>query len=197
MRRLTSLIRTANITHGQSIVSNENVLKIVLNTKLRKLINKIDARAFLVDILFSEKQENTDFQQFLELPMQHRKIPQNLTLWGYPAAEKHEEPDKKMLYKKTFAVQIFLKDVQQNTGALQVLPGTHQRELSLLEVRLIVNNTFPTASEVKKGGLVCYNPMIIRGIFPSESSKSKQSITLWFSSYQLPVHYVWNNEIKL
>ncbi len=197
LRRLTSLIRSENITHSQSIIGNEKVLKILLNTKLRKLINKIDSRIFLVDALFSEKQNNSDFQQFLELPMQHRKIPQNLTLWGYPSAEKHEEPDKKILYQKTFAVQIFLKDVQQNTGALQVLPGSHQRELSPLEVRLIVNNTSPIVCEVNKGGIICYNPVIIRGISRSGSPKEKQSITLWFSSYQLPVHYVWNNEIKL
>lgn len=197
IRKITNLVRSHKIQSSRSIADDKNLLSIILTKRLRNLVKKINSRAFLVEAVFNTSQEPTDYQQLLNLPMRQRKIPQNLTLWGYPAEEKHEKPDRKELYKYTFAIQIFLKDVTVNTGALQVVPGSHQRELSPLEIGLITNNTYPSICEVEKGSLVGYNPMLIQRIAPSESPKNKQSITLWFSSYHLPVHYLWNNEINL
>ncbi len=197
LRKLTSLVRSGKITHNQSLIQNEKLLKVLLNTKLKNIINKIDAKVFLVDAVFSEYQKSADYHQILDLPMQQRNIPQNLTLWGYPASEKYEKPDNQQLYQKTFAIQIFLKDIDRKTGALQVIPGSHQRELSPLEIGLVTNNTFPISCDLDKGGVLFYKPLIISEICDFESPKKKQSVTLWFSSYQLPVHYVWNNEIKL
>lgn len=197
VRKITSHIHRYNIADGDSIIKDKVLLKRLLNPSLRKIVKKIDTRVFLVDAIYSTKQKEHAYEQSLHLPMRQRKIPQNLTLWGYPSEEKYEKPNRKILYSSTFAIQIFLKDVTRNTGALQVIPGSQQRELTPLEVSLIANNCYPTACEVNKGGIVGYKPMLIQRIEPSESPKNKQSITLWFSSYHLPVHYVWNNEINI
>ncbi len=166
--------------------------------KLQKSqFESLGPRAFLVEATYNLTQKPKDYEQVLKLPMQKRQIPKNLTLWGYPTEEKHEKPNKEELYKYTFAVQLFLKNVKCNTGALQVIQGSHQRELSPLEINLIAQNTHPVHCDVEKGGFIVYSPLLIQKIAPSESPKNKQSITLWFSSYQLPVHYIWNNHITI
>lgn len=197
VRKISALIRKHQIAEGSSIAKDKVLLNALLTPKLKTLAKKVNPRAFLVDAIFNATQSPKEYQQVLDLPMRQRKIPQNLTLWGYPSEEKHEKPDKNILYTRTFSFQIFLKDVAQHTGALQVIPGSHQRELSLLEIGLITNNTHPTACEVEKGGIIGSKPLLIQQIAPSESPKNKQSITLWFSSYHLPIHYLWNNEINL
>ncbi|PVX49935.1 hypothetical protein C7377_1574 [Balneicella halophila] len=196
-KKINNLVRYHKLTHKQSFIEDETLLYSVLNTKLKNLIKKINPRAFLVDAVYNDYQEAFDFKQELSLPMRQRRIPQNLTLWGYPAEEKHETPDMPKLFEETFIIQLFLKDVNCQTGALQVIPGSHQRELSPLEVKLITNNTFPSSCDVQRGGMIGYKPMLIQKVAPSESPKNKQSITLWFSSYRLPVHYLWNHEIYL
>lgn len=197
LRKLSKLVRSQNLTDKQSIANAEVLIDAILNSKLKNLVKKINPRAFLVEAIYQENQIATEFEQILNLPIRQRKIPQNLTLWGYPVEEKIEKPDKNQLFKDTFVLQIFLKDVTEHTGALEVIAGSHHRELSPLEIKLITNNTFPTSCEVDKGGIVGYKPMLIQGIKPSESPKNKPSVVLWFSSYRLPVHYLWNHEIQL
>lgn len=197
VRRILALVRSHQVKNDDSISKDKILLKNVLTSKIKSIVKKISPHTFLVDAVFNAEQHPSDFQQLLNLPFRQRKIPQNLTLWGYPTEEKYEKPDKEALYAKTFAIQIFLKDVTRNTGALEVISGSHQRELSPLETNLITRNVSASACEVKKGGIVGYKPMLIKSVLKSESPKNKQSITLWFSSYHLPVHYLWNNEINL
>lgn len=197
LRKIATLIRNHKVADGDSIAKNRILLRTVLTPKLKSLVRKINSHTFLVDATFTLTQHPKEFEQVLNLPFRQRKIPQNLTLWGYPTEEKYEKPNKENLYKHTFAIQVFLKDVTRQTGALQIISGSHQRELSPLEISLIANNTYPMACEVRKGSIVGYKPMLIQRIEESVSPKNKQSITLWFSSYHLPVHYLWNNEINL
>ncbi|MBS9768860.1 MAG: hypothetical protein KGV44_15165 [Flavobacteriaceae bacterium] len=195
LRKIEKYIKTSD----KNILLDENgkLLTTLLNENLKKLLKKIDNRVFLVDAIWNNTQISFDFQQKIELPMTEREIPKNLTLWGYPATENYEKVDKKSLYEHTFAIQIFLKNTDEKTGALQLVQGSHQRELSPLEISLITNNTTPSVCNVKKGGIVVYKPMLIQKICPSESPKLKPSITLYFSSYALPVHYIWNNKIEI
>lgn len=197
LRKISALVRSHKIKNGASIVKDKTLLKALLNSKLKSLVKKINPNAFLVDAIFRLTQQPKTYEQQLDLPLRQRKIPQNLTLWGYPSEEKYEKPNKEDLYKHTFAIQVFLKYVDRKTGALEVIPGSCQRELSPLEISLIANNVYPNACEVKKGGVVGYKPMLIQKISESKSPKNKQSVTLWFSSYHLPVHYLWNHEINL
>lgn len=195
VRSIEALIKRNGILNAENILQKApQSFDYLKNVKLRKLLKKIDPRAVLVDAVFFESQFPYDFQQTLKLPLKKRNIPHNLTLWGYPAEENFEKPDKVQLYEKTFAVQIFFKNIEANTGALNVIPGSHQRELSPLEVRLITDNVSANACEVKKGDVLIYKPLIISSIEESSSPKKKQSVVLWFSSYQLPVQYTWNLE---
>ncbi len=185
------------IATKKSLLDSEKLLNALLNENLKKLLKKIHNKVFLIDAVWNETQEPFEYQQHLELPMKERHIPKNLTLWGYPATENYEKADKKALYAQTFAIQIFLKNTDARTGALHLISGSHHNELSPLEIKLITNNTTPTICNIQKGGILVYKPMLIKKIAPSESPKLRPSITLWFSSYDLPVHYVWNNKVEI
>lgn len=195
IRNLESFIRKNNFVNEDHFsLELENWQKILFNNKLNKLLKSINPRSVLVDAIYYDHQYPVDFQQTLNLPLKKRNIPHNLTLWGYPAEENYEELDKKELFKQTFAVQIFFKDTESSTGALKVIQGSHHRELGLLEIRLITDNVYPISCDVKRGGVVIQQPLLIKSVEISDSPKKKQSIVLWFSSYHLPVQYIWNIE---
>lgn len=195
IRNLYALIRRNHFNNGEQILKKlPKVKSYILNSALTKIVHKLNPRAKLVDALFLESQKQTTISQTLNLPFKKRKIPHNLTLWGYPTEERLEKPDKNELYANTFAIHIYLKSVGRNKGAFEVVPGSHQRELGPLEARLIVDNTQSIPCCVKKGGILIQNPLLLKKINSFENMQNKQSILLWFSSYQLPVQYIWNME---
>ncbi len=177
--------------------ADDKLLEILLNSKLKKILKKINTRAFLVDIQWKKRQD-FEFQQELKLPFKERQIPKNLTLWGYPSSDdNYEKIDKKELYSKTFAIQLFLKNTDSKKGAPTMILGSHKRELTPLEISLITNNTHHEICTVKKGGIILYHPLLIKQIVPFQDLKESPTITLWFSSYELPIHYIWNKKIKI
>lgn len=198
IQRIEGLIRREKITESTDLIQQApKIIETLLHNQLLKILKKINPRFFLVDAQYHSSQKIKEFEQTLKFPMKERKIPKNLTLWGYPTEDKITPPDYSALHDETLMVQVFLKNITQKTGAVQIIQGSHQRELSPLEVLLIGNNTYPTACEVDKGGIVLMKPLAVKKVAMSESPKLKQSIVLWFSSYKLPIHYVWNHEIAL
>lgn len=198
IRHIEGLVRRERITENTDLIAQvPKIIKEVLNNQLCAILKKINPRLLLVDAYYQGSQEKRELEQTLKFPIKERKIPKNLTLWGYPTQDKVVLPNYPILYNETLIVQVFLKETTQRTGAVQVIQGSHQRELSPLEISLIGNNTFPTACEVNKGGIVIMRPLLVKKVDTSESPKPKQSIVLWFSSHKLPIHYVWNHEMPL
>jgi len=68
-------------------------------------------------------------------------------------------PDE--ILKNIFSIRIHLDDTDTRNGVLKIVPGSHNKRLSIEEIRTTTKNCVPYSCEVPAGGIQLMKPILL------------------------------------
>lgn len=166
-----------------------NLYPLIFNENLLSIIRSINPNAFLIKSIYFDKSPQSNW-----FVTWHQDIPINVSekqeIEGYSGWTEKEEvisvcPPLEVLQNQ-FTIRIHLDDTNRYNGALQVIPGSHKKQLSDSEIKVITENSIPYLCEVDLGGIQLMNPLTVHSSSKSKHSKKRRVIHLEFSSSNLP-----------
>ncbi len=166
---------------------------LLFNKNLLSIIRAINPKAFLSKSIYFDKPPNANW-----LVTWHQDIPINVNkkieLNGYSNWTKKGNinsvcPPEEIL-KNTFTIRIHLDDTNSRNGALKIVPGSHNKKLSSLEIKTITENCTPYLCEVSAGGIQLMKPLTLHSSEKSKKQK-RRVIHLEFSSLDLAEGIDW------
>ncbi len=175
----------------KEIPTLENLL---FNKNLKRIISKIDPNAFLVKATLFEKSKDVNW--FVSW---HQDIMINVdkkrNLRGYRAWTESDGVTKVLppldISKSMFSIRVHLNDTDAKNGALEVVPGSHKKQLSPEEITLITENCSPSLCEVGAGGVHVFRPLTLHRSGRITKQKKRRVIQLEFSSVELAKGVDW------
>jgi predicted DNA-binding transcriptional regulator YafY len=97
----------------------------------------------------------------------------------------------------TITIRIYLDTINEKNGALQVIPGTHKKQLSDAEKQLITENTNPQQLIAEKGSIALLKPLLLHKSATSTAQKRRRVIHLELSSKELPKGLQYSEQLKI
>lgn len=167
---------------------------IIFNKNLRRILSKVDEDAFLVKAMYFDKPVDKNWYVTW-----HQDVPVNvkerLETAGYSGWTNRDGVTSVSpplaINQNRFAVRIHLDDTDQRNGALKVLHGSHQKQLSDEEIQLITQNSIPSHCEVFAGGIHLLKPLLLHASAKSITQKPRRVIHLEFASLDLGGELEW------
>lgn len=167
---------------------------LLFNANLNRIIKSIDPKAFLTKAIYFDKSPQSNWYVTW-----HQDIPINvnkkMNLDGFTGWTEKESvisvcPPIEIL-KNSFTIRIQLDDANRYNGALQIVPGSHQKQLTDEEISTITKNSLPFLCEISAGGVQLMKPLVLHASSKSKKGKKRRVIHLEFSSTQLPNGLDW------
>jgi len=176
-------------------------LKAVLfNKNLRNIVRAVDEDAFMTKAMYFDKPPQSNWfvtwHQDATVHVKKKVKVNGYSRWTAKNSVVAVIPPEKILHN-TFAIRIHLDDTDQYNGALQVVPGSHHKQLSDKEIKLISSNCTPFVCEVGSGGIQLMRPLLLHASSKSMSQKKRRVIHLEFSSSKLKGELAWAEKEKL
>lgn len=208
-REVDKLRRTLdqNLPQQRPVFSQRRLIKtipelteILLNKNLRRIVRAIDEKAFLVKSIFFNKPPEANWyvtwHQDRAINVEERN-----EIAGFSGWTKKEEVTSVLppieVNENCFSIRIHLDDTDESNGALKVLPGSHHKQFTNEEIKLITTNSVPVNTEVNTGGVHLMKPLLLHASAKSKSQKARRVIHLEFSSMELPIGLQWAERIDL
>lgn len=178
-----------------------NVLKklpalqpMVMNSNLRMILRRIDPELFLTKAIFFDRtpdaNEYVALRQDTTIQVKEMIETPGFTGWTRKADAYSVCPPDEVL-KSIVTIRIHLDDVDQQNGALRVVPGSHNRKLRADEIQLIAQSSIPFVCNADSCGIQIMRPLLIHAISKSTSQKHRRVLHLEFSSAELPNGLQW------
>ncbi|WP_179333856.1 phytanoyl-CoA dioxygenase family protein [Winogradskyella costae] len=196
IRKLKSRFDTYFKEHNEQTFGMREVLKkmpelkdILFNQNFRKVVKSIDKHAFLTKAIYFDKSPKDNWyvtwHQDVPINVLEKIDTKGFSSWtnkkGVISARPPEE-----ISKNTFSMRIHLDDTTIKNGALKVIPGSHNKQLSTEEIKLISTNSIPFVSEVSSGGVQLLKPLLLHASSETTAQKRRRVLHLEFSSIELP-----------
>ncbi|MDW3649001.1 MAG: WYL domain-containing protein [Bacteroidia bacterium] len=166
----------------------------IFNPNLRRIIEKIDPNAFIVKAIYFDKTPQSNWfvswHQDLPINVKEKIETPGFENWTFKE-EIHSVQPPLDLSKNIFSIRIHLDDTDANNGALQVIPGSHNKRLSDEEIKVISSNSIPSLGELAAGGIQIIKPLILHASSKSKSQKRRRVIHIDFASMELPGELEW------
>ena len=201
VRRIKRLIDQALGTYDEPVFAQRQLLKVipalkplVINRNLQTIIRAVDPRAFLVKAIYFDKPLESNWYVSW-----HQDVPINVTKktntpgfgrWTHKEAVTSVCPPEEVS-KQRFTVRIHLDEANETNGALRVVPGSQNKQLSDQEIQLITTNSLPVVCSVPAGGVHLMKPLLLHASSKSKSTKRRRVVHLEFASLELPGGLEW------
>ena len=162
---------------------------ILFNKNFKKLIKSIDKDAFLTKAIYFDKSPKDNWyvtwHQDVPINVREKKETKGFGSWTNKKGVVSVRPPEN-ISKNTFSMRIHLDDTTFKNGALKVIPGSHKKQLTTEEIKLISANSIPFISEVGSGGVQLLKPLLLHASSESKVQRRRRVIHLEFSSLALP-----------
>ncbi|WP_367179730.1 WYL domain-containing protein [uncultured Psychroserpens sp.] len=162
---------------------------ILFNKNFRKLIRSIDKDAFMTKAVYFDKspQDNWYVTWHQDIPINvSKKIDtEGFASWTNKKGVISVRPPE-TISKNTFSMRIHLDDTTIKNGALKIIPGSHRKQLTDEDIKLISANSIPFISEVGSGGVQLLKPLVLHASSESKVQRRRRVLHLEFSSLELP-----------
>lgn len=183
------IIATRNL-----LLKHPSLKDTLFNKKIKKLVSKIDKKAFLTKAIFFDKPEEGNWyvtwHQDMTIHVNSKVDLPNFNGWTRKNTTYHVCPPKHLL-EENFTLRIHLDDTTESNGALKIITATHKNKLSDGEInRTVMNNDFNYVS-VPSGGVQIMRPLLLHASSKSTNGKRRRVIHLEFSSKRLPSGLEW------
>ena len=167
----------------QLLVNQPDLVKIILNHNLTRLVQYIDPNAFLVKATFfnhaptEEGYQNWHQMQGVALVSKNAKISLETI------------PDE--ITGNIFCIRIHLDDIQEGNGQQLVLPSSHNKRFTTEEINLLSNNSHSYAPDLYSGSVLIMNALLLTRFSIPPTHKRRRVVHLEFTSSQLPDGFEW------
>jgi len=188
---------------GQSYFGIRNLLSVVpalrdlpSSAVIRSLVDPIAGRqARVVRGTFFDKTPEANWKvhwhQDLTIAVRQRKEVSGFNCWTLKAGINHVQPPAQLL-KEVLAIRVHLDAANEESGALKVIPGTHQRgRLTAEDIQQIRRETKPVVCSVEKGDVLAMRPLLLHSSSVSSNAPHRRVIHLEFCSVELPGGLEW------
>lgn len=174
--------------------------KFLFNKNLLEIVGNIDSKAKLVKAIYFNKTEEDNWYVTM-----HQDVPINVKKKvktdGYSGWTNKDgiisvRPPEE-INQNIFAIRIHLDPAHEENGALKVIPGSHKKQLSTEEIKMISENSIPVLCEVETGGIHLMKPLILHASAKSKKQKKRRVVHLEFASAKLPKELKWAEAEKL
>jgi predicted DNA-binding transcriptional regulator YafY len=172
----------------QLLVNQPDLVKIILNHNLTRLVEYIDPNAFLVKATFfnhapsEESYQNWHQMQGVALASKNAKI------------SLESIPDE--IAGNIFCIRIHLDDIQEGNGQQLVLPGSHNKRFTTEEINLLSNNSHSYTPDLYSGSALIMNTLLLTRFSIPPTSKRRRVLHLEFTSSELPDGFEWAEVLK-
>jgi ectoine hydroxylase-related dioxygenase (phytanoyl-CoA dioxygenase family) len=174
--------------------------EILFNKNLRRIVRAIDDKAFLVKSIFFNKPPEANWyvtwHQDRAINVAERKEVAGFSGWTQKDEVISVLPPMEV-NENCFSIRIHLDDTDENNGALKVLPGSHHKQFTNEEIKLIASNSVALSTDVNAGGVHLMKPLLLHASAKSKSQMARRVIHLEFSSMELSEGLQWAERMDL
>ena len=162
---------------------------LLLNENMQRIINSIQPDAFLTKAIYFDKPKEANW--FVSW---HQDIPINVTQRINTPGFKNWTAKKGVISvvppanynNDTFTIRIHLDKMNENNGGLQVLNGSHKKQLEPEEIKIITDNSNPFQVNAEAGDILLMKPLLLHASPKSRRQSKRRVIHLEFSHTPLP-----------
>jgi predicted DNA-binding transcriptional regulator YafY len=189
-------------THALRNVFEEipELKSLILNPNLLHILKKINPELFLTKSIFFDKTPESNWyvtwHQDIVINVKEKIEMEGFTSWTKKSGLHGVCPTDDIL-KDTLTIRIHLDDTDESNGALKIIPGSHNKRLSIEEISLITQNSIPHSCDVASGGVQIMKPLILHSSSKATSQKRRRVIHLEFNTQELPNGLAWAEKIQI
>lgn len=152
---------------------------------------------FVVKSIYFDKPEQSNwfvsYHQDLTISVDKKMELDEFTKWTVKQGQFAVQPPLHIL-EKSFTVRIHLDDTDENNGALNVVPGSHLKQIYRPEAIDWEKETEFTCS-VLRGGIMIMKPLLLHSSNRTTNNNKRRVIHIEFCSQELPDGLQWSERI--
>ena len=195
-------VTNRNGTYGLRNLSDviPEVEELVRHPVVHELVGSVlDKPPFMVRATLFDKNPGANWGVFwhqdLSIAVQTRHDVDGFSSWTRKAGVQCVQPPTELM-QRILAVRLHLDDCTSASGALKVLPGSHQlNRLSTAEAEVQQQQLLEVVCEVPAGGAVLMRPLLLHASSPMETPVSRRVIHFEFADFELPTPLQWKYRI--
>ncbi|MFY0672373.1 MAG: WYL domain-containing protein [Bacteroidia bacterium] len=175
------------------------LVKLVFNENLRKLVKGIDPKSFVVKSIYFDKPQDANWfvpwHQDIPINVKEKIETNGFEKWTFKKDIHSVWPPIEVNHN-AFTIRIHLDKTDARNGALKVLPGSHRKRFSKEEQKLITENSQATICEIEAGGVQLIKPLLLHASDKSTTQKKRRVIHIEFASMELEGELEWLERIN-
>ncbi len=203
--QILAILKAKSIEHKfgvrEFLVDNPELTQPIFTKKLLELIKEIapNCKQAIKSIYF-DKPPNANWivnwHQDLTINLKSKKETPKFKNWRVNNQRTIVQPSIDIL-KSIFTIRIHLDDCTSENGALRVIEGSHKKGVIEIKDWMKEKPGEEKICEVKKGGILIMNPLILHASRRTENQKNRRVIHIEFSGQELPNQLEWKEPIPL
>jgi predicted DNA-binding transcriptional regulator YafY len=174
--------------------------QMLFTPNLLEVLRKINPGLFLTKAIFFDKSPEANWyvtwHQDTTINVAEKIATEGFTGWTRKNDVHGVNPPEDIL-KDTVTIRIHLDDTDETNGALQILPGSHNKKLSDDEIKFLTQNTVPHHCDVPAGGVHVMRPLLLHASSKATQGRHRRVIHLEFNSTTLPNGLTWAEKYDL
>ncbi len=184
----------------QFMIVLPEVRKLIFTKRFIDLIKQLFGEDyFLTKSIYFDKPEKSNwfvsYHQDLTISVDKRIAIEGFGPWTVKQNQFAVQPPLEIL-KDNFTLRIHLDDVNQNNGALNVIPGSHLKGIYRPET-IIWESETETICCVKKGGVMIMKPLLLHSSKRTTNNQKRRVLHLEFSNQTLPDELKWSEQLSV
>lgn len=190
-----SIIKTKELFAIRQLINVQPKLwKILLNVKLKELINEIGgADYFLTKAIYFDKPKKSNwfvpYHQDLSINVSERVDSKKYINWTNKRSQIGVQPPIEIL-ENIFTVRIHLDDTDRNNGALKIIPKSHLKGIIRTDSGCIKVED-EIICKIKKGECMLMKPLTLHASSRTKNEMQRRVIHLGFSNMKLKKPIDW------
>jgi len=176
--------------------SNKDIAKLVLNDKLKDLIELINKGAQIIKSIYFDKPPNVNWHQDLTINVNGKIKNEGYGYWRLHKRRTIVRPPVEFL-ENIFTIRIHLDKCTKENGALRVIKSSHKNGVYEVKKGVESLKEKEVICEVGLGGILIMKPLILHASRRTENEKNRRVIHIEITNSQLPVGLEWNENVVL
>lgn len=204
LSRINSLL--SDLEQGERSYAYRHILhkaaglrELLYNDNLKQVIENIDKNAFLVKSIYFDKPMTSNWfvswHQDVPIQVQERIEVEGYEKWTVKEGVHSVRPPL-AVNQSMFTIRIHLDNTTVDNGALTVIHGSHNKQFSQDEIKLITENATSSSCAVETGGIHLMSPLILHSSSRNKNQKRRRVVHLEFASASLDGGLEWLPEDK-
>jgi ectoine hydroxylase-related dioxygenase (phytanoyl-CoA dioxygenase family) len=175
-------------------------IKIIFKSNLQSIISKLFGDDyFVVKSIYFDKPEKSNwfvaYHQDLTISVDKKIDNKNFGSWTIKQNQFAVQPPLNIL-QDNFTIRIHLDDMNEENGALRVLPRSHLKGIYRIDA-INLDKGNEKVCNVKKGGIMIMRPLLFHASSRTTSNHKRRVIHIEFSKSSLPADLNWSEYLEI